>query len=65
LFSIFAYSILDADLLAWKHQYINIGLREQSVLSNSADDLTQLVDHIPYPIERFGQDYADGDEGNK
>lgn len=52
----------DADLLAWKHQYINMGLREQNVLSNSADDLTQLVDNIPYPIERFAQDYTDGDE---
>ncbi len=30
-------------------------------MSNSADDLTQLVDHIPF--EGFGQDYNDVDDG--
>jgi hypothetical protein len=40
---------------------MNIGLREQNVMSNSADDLTQLVDHVPF--ERFSQDYNDIDDG--
>ena len=47
--------------MAWKHQYMNIGLREQSVLSNSAEDLRQLVDHVPF--QGFGQDYNDIDDG--
>jgi hypothetical protein len=34
-------------------------------MSNSADDLSQLVDHIPYQFENFGQDYNDIDDGNK
>ena len=54
---------LDADLLAWKRQYANIGLREQNIMSNSADDLSQLIDRIPYQFEVFGQDYNDPDDG--
>ena len=42
---------------------MNIGLREQSVLSNSADDLTALVEHLPLQLNRFDQDYTDGDDG--
>ncbi|CAF0929596.1 unnamed protein product [Rotaria sp. Silwood1] len=49
----------DADLLAWKRQYANIGLREKNTMSNSADDLSQLIDQIPYQFEVFGQDYND------
>ncbi|CAF2342817.1 unnamed protein product [Rotaria sp. Silwood2] len=52
----------DADLLAWKRQYANIGLREKNTMSNSADDLSQLVDHIPYQFEVFDQDYNDMDD---
>lgn len=44
---------------------MNIGLREQSVLSNSADDLTQIVDQLQYPMDRFNHDYTDGDDGTK
>jgi hypothetical protein len=56
---------LDADLLTWKRQYANIGLREGNVMSNSADDLSQLIDHIPYPFETSAQDYNDADDGKK
>ncbi|CAF3345726.1 unnamed protein product [Rotaria socialis] len=49
----------DADLLAWKRQYANIGLREKNTISNSADDLSQLDDRLSYQFEVFGQDYND------
>ena len=57
------FFFLDADLLAWKRQFANISLREQSALSNSAEDLTQLDDRIPYQFEVFGQTYDDMDDG--
>lgn len=56
---------LDADLLAWKRQFANISLRDQSALSNSAEDLTQLDDRIPYPFEVFGQNYDEMEDGKK
>ncbi len=34
-------------------------------MSNSADDLSQLIDHIPYQFETSGQDYNDTDDGKK
>ena len=49
------------DILAIKRQYANIGLFEQSTLSNSAEDLSQL-DRIPYQFEFFDQDPDDMDE---
>ncbi|CAF0810217.1 unnamed protein product [Rotaria sordida] len=52
----------DADLLAWKRQYANISLREKNAMSNSADDLSQIIDHIPYQFEVFDQDYNDMDD---
>ncbi|CAF4068938.1 unnamed protein product [Rotaria magnacalcarata] len=52
----------DADLLAWKRQYANIGLREKNTISNSADDLSQLDDRLSYQFEVFGQDYNDMDD---
>lgn len=52
---------LDADLLAWKRQYMNIALREQNVMSNSADDLTQLIEHVP--LTSLNQGYDDGEDG--
>jgi hypothetical protein len=32
-------------------------------MSNSADDLSQLDDRLPYQFEGFGQDYNDIDDG--
>lgn len=52
---------LDADLLAWKRQYMNMASREQNVVSSSADDLTQLVDHIP--LANLSQGYEEGEDG--
>jgi hypothetical protein len=49
------------DILALKRQYANINLFEQSILSNSADDLSQ-IDRIPYEFEIFGQDPDDSDD---
>lgn len=54
---------LDADLLAWKRQYANISLREQNMMSNSAEDLTQLIDRNSYQFESFSHDYNDMDDG--
>ncbi|CAF0758736.1 unnamed protein product [Didymodactylos carnosus] len=50
----------DADLLTWKRQYANIGLREQNMLSNSAEDLSQL-DRIPFQYGIYGNEYNDMD----
>lgn len=50
------------DILSLKRQYANLDLFEQSTLSNSAEDLSQL-DRIPYQFEIFGQDQNDLDEG--
>lgn len=33
-------------------------------MSNSADDLSQLIDHAPYQFEVFGQNFNDMDDGN-
>ncbi|CAF0756559.1 unnamed protein product [Adineta steineri] len=38
----------DADLLTWNRQYANIGLRDDNIMSNSADNLSQLVDPLPF-----------------
>ncbi|CAF0921607.1 unnamed protein product [Didymodactylos carnosus] len=50
----------DSDLLALKHQYANIGLREQNMLSNSAEDLSQS-DPLPFQFGLFGNEYNDID----
>lgn len=50
-------------MLTWKRQYANIGLREKNTLSNSADDLSQLDDRMPYQFEVLGQDYNDMEDG--
>ena len=42
---------------------MNVSLREQNVLSNSADDLTQLVDHEPF--EAFRHDYNEIEDGKQ
>jgi hypothetical protein len=42
---------------------MNVSLREQNVMSNSADDLTQLVDHEPF--EAFRHDYNEIEDGKK
>jgi hypothetical protein len=36
-----------------------------NMMSNSADDLSQLVDRPPYEFEVFGQDYNDPEYGKK
>jgi hypothetical protein len=46
------------DILALKRQYANINLFEQSILSSSAEDLSQ-IDRMPYQFEIFGQDPDD------
>jgi len=50
------------DILSLKRQYANLDLFEQSTLSNSAEDLSQLERH-PYQFEIFGQDQNDIDDG--
>lgn len=52
---------LDADLLAWKRQYMNMASREQNIISSSADDIIQLVDHIP--LVNLNQGYEEGEDG--
>ena len=50
------------DLLALKRQYANVDLFEQSILSNSADDLTQIDRTPSYPFQVFDQDQQDIDD---
>ena len=50
------------DILTLKRQYANFDLFDQSALSNSAEDLSQ-IDRISYPFQIFGQDSIDLDEG--
>lgn len=50
------------DVLALKRQQANLDLFEQSTLSNSAEDLSQ-IDRIPYSFQIFGQDQLDLDDG--
>lgn len=51
----------DMDILTLKRQYANFDLFDQSALSNSAEDLSQ-IDRISYPFQIFGQDSIDLDE---
>ncbi|CAF2411361.1 unnamed protein product [Rotaria sp. Silwood2] len=51
----------DMDILTLKRQYANIDLFDQSTLSNSAEDLSQL-DRPSYPCDVFGQDENDIDD---
>ncbi|CAF1409267.1 unnamed protein product [Adineta steineri] len=55
------HSLDDMDILSLKRQYANLELLEQSTLSNSAEDLSQL-DRMSHPFEIFGQDQNDMDD---
>ena len=48
-------------LLNMKRQYANVDLFEQSTLSNSTDDLSQ-IDRVPYQFDVFDQDQNDTDD---
>lgn len=50
------------DVLTIKRQYANFDLFDQSGMSNSAENLSQ-IDLMPYPFQIFGQDSIDLDEG--
>ena len=54
---------LDMDILTLKRQYANLDLFEQSTLSNSAEDLSQL-DQFPYPFPIYDPDLNEIDDGN-
>ncbi|CAF0975606.1 unnamed protein product [Rotaria sp. Silwood1] len=51
----------DMDILTLKRQYANMDLFDQSTLSNSAEDLSQL-DRPSYECDVFGQDENDIDD---
>lgn len=53
---------LDADILTLKRQYANFNLFEQSVISNSAEDISQL-ERLSYQPDWFGQGQQEADEG--
>ena len=53
---------LDADILTLKRQYANFNLFEQSFMSNSAEDISQL-DRLSYQPDLFGQGQEEIDEG--
>jgi hypothetical protein len=50
------------DILTLRRQYANLDLFEQSTLSNSAEDLSQL-DHLSYPFPIYDPDLNDIDDG--
>ncbi|CAF1118070.1 unnamed protein product [Rotaria sordida] len=57
----YGHCLDDMDILTLKRQYANIDLFDQSTLSNSAEDLSQL-DRPSYECDIFGQDENDIDD---
>ena len=57
------FHYLDADILTWKRQFANQSLRDQNMMSNSSEDLSQLLEQMPYQFENFGNEYGDMEDG--
>lgn len=57
--------LLDTDVLTLRRQYDNLDLLEHSRLSNSAEDLSQLENHLNYPFDLFEQLPDEMEEGKE